>query len=73
MSRHLLKRGCRTIFSTHYHELMREYVKEPAVVIYHMGVIEQVGRHLLGSTLGYSTPYKLPRISLLNSYISKIQ
>ena len=46
VSKHLLKRGCQTIFSTHYHELMREYVNEPAVIIYHMGVIEQV-RNLL--------------------------
>ena len=30
------------MFSTHYHELMREYVKEPKVAIYHMSVLEQV-------------------------------
>ncbi len=42
MSKYLLNRGSRTIFSTHYHELMREYVKEPNVVIYHMSVLEQV-------------------------------
>ena len=42
VSKYLLNRGSRTIFSTHYHELMREYVKEPNVVIYHMSVLEQV-------------------------------
>lgn len=32
----------RTLFSTHYHELMREYVDNSNVAIYHMSVMEQV-------------------------------
>ena len=33
---------CRTIFSTHYHELTREYSESPTegVLIYHMDVME---------------------------------
>ena len=36
-----MQRGSRTIFSTHYHELTREYINEPGVAIYHMSILEE--------------------------------
>ena len=35
-----MKTGCRIIFSTHYHELTREYESLNGVLIYHMSVME---------------------------------
>ena len=35
-----MKKGCRIIFSTHYHELTREYETLKGVSIYHMSVLE---------------------------------
>ena len=40
VSKHLMKKGCRIIFSTHYHELTREYENLSGVSIYHMSVLE---------------------------------
>ena len=40
MSKYLLSKKCRTLFSTHYHELTREYLADGAVLIYHMSAIE---------------------------------
>ena len=40
VSKHLMSKGCRIIFSTHYHELTREYESLKGVSIYHMSVLE---------------------------------
>ena len=35
-----MTKQCRTLFSTHYHELTREYVANNDVLVYHMSVLE---------------------------------
>ena len=35
VAQNLTKLECRTLFSTHYHELMREFIKRKDVKIYH--------------------------------------
>jgi DNA mismatch repair protein MSH6 len=41
VAKFLTSRGCRTIFSTHYHELTSEFVARHDMKIYHMGVMEE--------------------------------
>ena len=40
VSKHLMNQRCRIMFSTHYHELTREYENRQGVLIYHMSVLE---------------------------------
>ena len=40
VSKHLMSKKCRIMFSTHYHELTREYENRKGVLIYHMSVLE---------------------------------
>ena len=40
VAKFLTKKQCRTIFSTHYHELMREFMKRSDMKVYHMSVME---------------------------------
>ena len=40
VSKHLMSKRCRIMFSTHYHELTREYESREGVLIYHMSILE---------------------------------
>ena len=40
VAKYLTSKNCRTIFSTHYHELMREFTARDDMKIYHMSVME---------------------------------
>ena len=40
VSKHLMSKRCRIMFSTHYHELTREYESLEGVLIYHMSILE---------------------------------
>ena len=40
VAKFLTARQCRTLFSTHYHELMREFMDRSDMSVYHMSVME---------------------------------
>ncbi len=41
VAKFLTQKKSRTLFSTHYHELMREFVARPDMKVYHMSVMEE--------------------------------
>ena len=43
VAKFLTRKKCRTLFSTHYHELMREFNNRDNMKIYHMSIIEDEG------------------------------
>lgn len=40
VAKYLCKKKCRTLFSTHYHELMREFMARSDMTVYHMAIME---------------------------------